>query len=92
MNWQNESIEDNTYENFKKKNLIHKYKVSNEKNLYVSAEQVEHYRTLFKALPEKAHIITYWATADTRIALVLNRDDADSKNDYYYVHAEPVQQ
>ena len=38
---------------------------------------------------EKAHIITYWATADTRIALVLNRDDADSKNDYYYVHAEP---
>ena len=55
-------------------------------------KQVEHYRTLFKALPEKAHIITYWATADTRIALVLNRDDADSKNDYYYVHAEPVQQ
>lgn len=31
MNWWNESIEDNTYENFKKKNLIHKYKVSNEK-------------------------------------------------------------
>lgn len=55
-------------------------------------KQVDHYRTLFKALPEKAHIITYWATADTRIALVLNRDDADSKNDYYYVHAEPVQQ
>ena len=55
-------------------------------------KQVEHYRTLFKALPEKAHIITYWATADTRIALVFNRDDADSKNDYYYVHAEPVQQ
>ena len=55
-------------------------------------KQVEHYRTLFKALPEKAHIITYWATADTRIALVLNRDDADSKNDYYYVHAEPVLQ
>ena len=55
-------------------------------------KQVEHYRTLFKALPEKAHIITYWATADTRIALVLNRDDADSKNDYCYVHAEPVQQ
>ena len=53
-------------------------------------KQEEHYRTLFKALPEKAHIITYWATADTRIALVLNRDDADSKNDYYYVHAEPV--
>mgnify|MGYP001500348136 FL=1 len=53
-------------------------------------KQVEHYRTLFKALPEKAHIITYWATADTRIALVLNRDDADSKNDYFYVHAEPV--
>ena len=55
-------------------------------------KQVDHYRTLFKALPEKAHIITYWATADTRIALVFNRDDADSKNDYYYVHAEPVQQ
>nr|WP_297011859.1 hypothetical protein [Prevotella sp.] len=53
-------------------------------------KQVDHYRTLFKALPEKAHIITYWATADTRIALVLNRDDADSKNDYFYVHAEPV--
>ena len=55
-------------------------------------KQVDHYRTLFKALPEKAHIITYWATDDTRIALVLNRDDADSKNDYCYVHAEPVQQ
>lgn len=55
-------------------------------------KQLDHYRTLFKALPEKAHIITYWATADTRIALVLNRDDADSKNDYCYVHAEPVQQ
>lgn len=53
-------------------------------------KQVNHYRTLFKALPEKAHIITYWVTADTRIALVLNRDDADSKNDYFYVHAEPV--
>lgn len=53
-------------------------------------KQVDHYRTLFKALPEKAHIITYWATADTRISLVLNRDDADSKNDYFYVHAEPV--
>ena len=26
-------LEDNTYENFKKKNLIHKYKVSNEKDL-----------------------------------------------------------
>lgn len=33
MNWWNESIEGNTYENFKKKNLIHKYKVSNEKDL-----------------------------------------------------------
>ena len=55
-------------------------------------KQVDHYRTLFKALPEKAHIITYWATADTRIALVFNRDDADSKNNYCYVHAEPVQQ
>lgn len=58
----------------------------------VVGKQVEHYRTLFKALPEKAHIITYWATADTRIALVFNRDDADSKNNYCYVHAEPVQQ
>ena len=55
-------------------------------------KQVDHYRTLFKALPEKAHIITYWATADTRIALVFNRDDADSKNNYFYVHAEPVVQ
>ena len=55
-------------------------------------KQLDHYRTLFKALPEKAHIITYWATADTRIALVFNRDDADSKNNYFYVHAEPVQQ
>ena len=55
-------------------------------------KQLDHYRTLFKALPEKAHIITYWATADTRIALVFNRDDADSKNNYCYVHAEPVQQ
>ena len=33
MNWWNESIGDNTYENFKKKNLIHKYTVSNEKDL-----------------------------------------------------------
>lgn len=33
MNWWKESIEDNTYENFKKKNLIHKYKVSNEKDI-----------------------------------------------------------
>ena len=58
----------------------------------VVGKQLDHYRTLFKALPEKAHIIIYWATADTRIALVLNRDDADSKNNYCYVHAEPVQQ
>ena len=58
----------------------------------VVGKQLDHYRTLFKALPEKAHIITYWATADTRIALVFNRDDADSKNNYCYVHAEPVQQ
>ena len=53
--------------------------------------QVEHYRSLFKALPEKANVITYWTTADTRVALILNRDDADSTNDYYYVHAEPDQ-
>ena len=33
MNWWKGSIEDNTYENFKKKNLIHKYKVSNEKDI-----------------------------------------------------------
>lgn len=58
----------------------------------VVGKQVDHYRTLFKALPEKAHILIYWATADTRIALVFNRDDADSKNNYCYVHAEPVQQ
>ena len=58
----------------------------------VVGKQLDHYRTLFKALPEKAHIITYWATADTRIALVFNRDYADSKNNYCYVHAEPVQQ
>ena len=58
----------------------------------VVGKQLDHYRTLFKALPEKAHIIIYWATADTKIALVFNRDDADSKNNYYYVHAEPVQQ
>lgn len=58
----------------------------------VVGKQLDHYRTLFKALPEKAHIIIYWATADTKIALVFNRDDADSKNNYFYVHAEPVQQ
>ena len=58
----------------------------------VVGKQLDHYRTLFKALPEKAHIIIYWATADTKIALVFNRDDADSENNYYYVHAEPVQQ
>ena len=58
----------------------------------VVGKQLDHYRTLFKALPEKAHIITYWSTADTRIALVFNRDYADSKNNYCYVHAEPVQQ
>lgn len=58
----------------------------------VVGKQLDHYRTLFKALPKKAHIIIYWATADTKIALVFNRDDADSKNNYCYVHAEPVQQ
>ena len=52
-------------------------------------KQVEHYRTLFKALPEKADIITYWETADTRIAIVRNNDEANAKNNYYYVHAEP---
>ena len=52
-------------------------------------KQVEHYRTLFKALPEKADIITYWDTADTQIAIVRNNDDANAKNNYYYVHAEP---
>lgn len=53
--------------------------------------QVEHYRTLFHALPEKAEIITYWETADTRIALVCNIDDTVASNNYYYVHAEPKQ-
>ena len=41
-NWWNESIEDNTYENFKKKNLIHKYKVSNEKDLDFSDGDAQH--------------------------------------------------
>ncbi len=54
-------------------------------------KQVEYYCALFKTLPDNAEIITYWETSDTRIALVLNRDDADPKNDYYYIHAESIQ-
>ncbi len=56
-----------------------------------AGKQAEHYCALFQTLPDHAEIITYWETADTRIALVLNRDDADPKNDYYYVRAEPMQ-
>ena len=52
-------------------------------------KQVDAYRKLFKALPEKADIKTFWQTGDTRIALVLNDDGCDPQNRYYYVHAEP---
>lgn len=52
-------------------------------------KQIDAYRKLFKALPEKADIKTFWETSDTRIALVLNADERDAQNRYYYVHAEP---
>lgn len=47
------------------------------------------YRKQFKALPENADIKMYWETADTRVALVLNHDELNAQNRYYYVHAEP---
>ncbi len=54
-------------------------------------KQVEHYRTLFYALPEKSDIKYYWETTDTRIALVYHHDDVNFNNEYYYIHAEPIQ-
>lgn len=51
--------------------------------------RAEYYRTLFRALPDKADITTYWETATTRIVLVCKTYDATSRNSYYYVHAEP---
>ena len=53
-------------------------------------KQVEYYRTLFYALPEKADIKSYWETTDTRIALVYHHDDVNFSNEYYYIHAEPI--
>ena len=53
-------------------------------------KQVEHYRTLFYALPEKSDIKYYWETTDTRIALVYHHDDVNFSNEYYYIHAEPI--
>lgn len=52
-------------------------------------KQADTYRKMFKALPEKADIKMFWETADTRIALVLNKDELNAQNCYYYVHAEP---
>ena len=52
-------------------------------------KQTDHYRALFGALPEKADIVTYWESADTRIAIVLNHSDTNAQDNYYYVHAEP---
>lgn len=52
-------------------------------------KQADTYRKMFKALPEKADIKVFWETADTRIALVLNKDELNAQNCYYYVHAEP---
>lgn len=52
-------------------------------------KQVDAYRKLFKALPGKADMKTFWQTDDTRIALVLNGDERNPQNSYYYVHAEP---
>ena len=54
-------------------------------------KQVEHYRTLFYALPEKSDIKYYWETTDTRIALVYHHDEVNFNNEYYYIHAEPIQ-
>ena len=54
-------------------------------------KQVEHYRTLFYALPEKSDIKCYWETTDTRIALVYHHEDVNFNNEYYYIHAEPIQ-
>lgn len=52
-------------------------------------KQADHYRALFGALPEKADIVTYWESADTRVAIVLNHNDTNAQDNYYYVHAEP---
>lgn len=51
--------------------------------------QTDFYSNLFKALPERADIRTYWETEDTRIVLVLSSDEKESQNKYYYIHAEP---
>lgn len=52
-------------------------------------KQADTYRKKFHALPEMADIKMYWETADTRIALILNNDELDAQNCYYYIHAEP---
>lgn len=52
-------------------------------------KQADAYRKKFHALPENADIKTYWETADTRIALILNKDERNAQNCYYYIHAEP---
>lgn len=52
-------------------------------------KQAGNYRTLFTAPPEKADIVTYWETADTRVAIALNRNDTNAQDNYYFVHAEP---
>lgn len=49
----------------------------------------DHYRSLFSFLPEKADIMQYWETADTRIALVQNKNEGKAEENYFYVHAEP---
>lgn len=51
----------------------------------------EQYRAMFKALPEKADIKHYWQTANTHIALVCNHNATKADDNYYYVHAEPIQ-
>lgn len=52
-------------------------------------KQADTYRKKFHALPEMADIKRYWETSDTRIALILNNDELDAQNCYYYIHAEP---
>lgn len=49
----------------------------------------DRYRALFRSMPENADILTYWETADTRIALVKHKSEDKAEDNYFYVHAEP---
>lgn len=57
----------------------------------VGSKQAEQYCAKFYALPEKSDIKYYWETTSSRIALVLHHDETNPNNEYYYIHAEPLQ-